>query len=114
MTPARGSWTERRARVGGRYRAAVIGHTGRGGYGHQVDVALAGLPEVEVVAVADPDPEGRERAAARCGAARAYASYRYMLDRERPDLVAVATRWVDEHEAMLLAAIGAGAHVYCE
>jgi predicted dehydrogenase len=100
--------------VGRSYRAAVIGHTGRGGYGHQVDVALAGLPGVEVVAVADPDPGGRARAAARCGARRAYASYRDMLERERPDLVAVAPRWVDEHEAMLLAAVEAGAHVYCE
>ena len=46
-------------RYRGTYRAAVVGHTGRGNYGHGMDLAFAGLPGVEVVAVADPDAAGR-------------------------------------------------------
>ena len=40
------------------YRAAIIGHTGQGNYGHGLDMVYARMPEVEVVAVADPDPKG--------------------------------------------------------
>jgi predicted dehydrogenase len=99
----------------GTYRAAVIGHTGQGNYGHGLDLAFMGLPGVEVVAVADPDDAGRARAQHRIGAARAYADYREMLERERPDVVSVATRWPDQHEAMIRAAVAAGARgVYCE
>lgn len=47
-----------------RYRAVVIGHTGRGNYGHGLDVALLGLDRVEIVAVADPDEVGRSKARA--------------------------------------------------
>jgi len=45
----------------GTYRAGIIGHTGRGNYGHGLDVAFVGLPGVEIVAVADPDEQGRHR-----------------------------------------------------
>src|SRR5687767_3642402 len=72
------------------------------------------MAELEVVALADPDPAGRAAAAARSGAVRSYASYREMFAREKLDLVIVASRHVDDHEAMLLAAVGTGAHVYSE
>lgn len=99
----------------GTYRAAIIGHTGRGNYGHGLDLAFYGLPRVQVVAVADPDDAGRARASEKTGAARAYADYREMLEHERPDVVAVATRWPDQHEAMILAAVRAGVKgIYCE
>ena len=51
----------------GTYRAVVIGETGQGNYGHGIDLALCGLPDVEVVAIADADPAGRA-AAQRLGA----------------------------------------------
>ncbi len=99
----------------GTYRAAVIGHTGRGNYGHGLDLALVDLPGIEVVAVADADEAGRERAAQRIGADRSYAGYRQMLEAERLDLVAVAPRQPDQREAMLLAAVRAGVQaIYCE
>jgi predicted dehydrogenase len=98
----------------GRYRTGIVGHTGAGDYGHDLDLTVGRMPELDVVALADPDPDGRAAAAARAGAARTYASYEEMFAREQLDLAIVATRYVDEHEAMLLAAIGAGAHVYCE
>jgi hypothetical protein len=39
----------------GRFRAGVIGHTGRGNYGHGLDIAFVDLPGVQLVALADPD-----------------------------------------------------------
>src|SRR4051794_15240460 len=97
------------------YRAAIIGHTGRGNFGHGLDLAFHGLPDVEVVAVADPDEAGRQKAAQRTGAARSYADYWEMLERERPDVVAVCTRWPDQHEAMIAAAVRSGVKgIFCE
>ncbi|HEX2517074.1 MAG TPA: Gfo/Idh/MocA family oxidoreductase [Chloroflexota bacterium] len=95
-------------RYRGTYRAAVVGHTGRGNYGHGLDLAFAGLPGVEVVAVADPDAAGRAGALARTGAPRGYAAYGELLEREAPDLLAVGPRQPDQREAMLLAAMRAG------
>lgn len=97
-----------------RYRAVVIGHTGRGNYGHGLDVALVGFPEVDIVAVADPDETGRRSATERIRAPRAYADYRTMLEREHPDLVVVAPRWVGARVAMVTAAAEIGAHVLIE
>jgi predicted dehydrogenase len=99
----------------GQYRAGVIGHTGRGNYGHGLDLALGGLPGVDVIAVADPDEAGRREAVRRIGAAKGYADYRQMLEAERLDVVVVAPRHPDQHEAMLLAAIASGVRaIYCE
>lgn len=94
--------------------AAVIGHTGRGEYGHGMDLIFNDVPGVRVVAVADPVEAGRAKAAARCRAERQYADYREMLANERPNLVCVAPRWSEHHAEMALAAIAAGAHVFME
>jgi predicted dehydrogenase len=95
-------------------RAAVIGDTGRGDYGHGLDVIFNGVPDVHVVAVADPDSSGRAAAATRCQALRQYADYREMLAKEKPRLVSVAPRWSEQHHAMAMAALQAGAHVCME
>lgn len=96
------------------FRAAVIGHTGRGDYGHELDRAFEGFAEVQVVAVADPVERGRAAAARRSGALRQYADYREMLTNEQPQLVVVAPRWTEEHHAMGMAALQAGAHLLIE
>lgn len=96
------------------YRAAVIGRTGKGDYGHGLDVAFLDQPKLKVVAVADENPQGRAAAAARIGVANAYADYQMMLDREKPQFVAVAPRWIDEHRAMIVACAERGIHVLCE
>lgn len=97
------------------YRAAVIGRTGRGDYGHGLDVALLDQPKLQVVAVADEDADGRARAAGRLGVTNAYADYRAMLEAERPPFVVVAPRWIDGHADMILAAIEHGAlAIFCE
>jgi predicted dehydrogenase len=90
------------------YRVAVIGRTGRGNYGHDLDTVWLDVPEAAIVAVADESEEGRARAAERLGALAAYADYREMLERERPELVSVAPRWLDCHRGLLLACAGAG------
>ncbi len=98
----------RGAEAGKRYRAAVIGHTGRGDYGHGLDLVWRGVPEAELVAVADADPRGLAEAGKRLGAAKQYADYRKMLDEAKPDLVTIAARWVDQHRDMVVAAAQAG------
>ncbi|MDG1894192.1 MAG: Gfo/Idh/MocA family oxidoreductase [Fuerstiella sp.] len=96
------------------YRVGIIGSTGRGDYGHGVDVAFTKLANVEVAAVADPHEGGRAAAQKRTAAPQAYADYRHMLNREKLDIVGVCPRWIDQHHDMLLAAAAAGCHVYME
>ena len=96
------------------YRVAVIGRTGKGGYGHGLDTVWKEIPRAEVVAVSDDAPNIRELALARTGAPRFYADYRKMLDQEKPDVVAVAPRWIDRHHEMVTACLQHGCHVYME
>ena len=94
---------------------AVIGHTGRGGYGHGLDTMWLQLPETTVVAVADADPEGLAAAQAKLKIGKGYADYRRMLAEVRPSIVAVGPRHVDQHRDMVLAAVEAGARgIYME
>lgn len=100
--------------AGRTFRAAIIGHTGHGNYGHEHDLIFNARKNVTVVAVADPDAAGRAQAAARSHALRQYGDYREMLAKEKPDLVCIAPRCTDEHHAMALAALRIGAHIYVE
>jgi predicted dehydrogenase len=96
-------------------RVAVIGHTGRGNYGHGLDTVWLELPGVEVVAVADPDAEGLAKAVKRLKGARGFSDYRQMLAEARPEFVSVCPRHSDQHAAMALAAIEAGSRgIYVE
>lgn len=97
-----------------RYRVGIIGRTGAGGYGHQLDMGFTADPRATIVAVADTDDEGRQACLRRTGAAKGYQDYAEMLAAEQPDIVVVAPRNMDCHEPMVLAAFSAGAHVYCE
>ena len=96
------------------YRAAAIGHTGAGNFGHGLHIAYENIENVEFIAVSDPDAEGREKAAAEAGALRSYADYRDMLDKEELDIVSVCPRWTVEHVDMVTACLEAGCHVYSE
>jgi len=99
---------------GAGYKVAVIGRTGRGNYGHGLDVVWNDVEQAEVVAVADPDPQGRAAAAKRLKAQKSYADYRRMLETERPQIVSVAPRWLDCHHDMVLACAEFGCHVFLE
>ncbi|MHB0878473.1 MAG: Gfo/Idh/MocA family protein [Anaerolineae bacterium] len=87
-----------------RYRAAIIG---LGRISSTIDDEVQGepsvllpyshmacyrdVPDVEVVAGADPYEEQRRAFGDRWGVERLYADYREMLQREKPDIVSVAT-----------------------
>jgi predicted dehydrogenase len=99
---------------GDKYKVAVIGRTGRGNYGHGLDVVWNEIEQAQVVAVADPDPQGRADAAKRLKAPKSYADYREMLEKERPQIVSVAPRFLDYHHDMVLACAEFGCHVFLE
>ncbi|MCC6354345.1 MAG: Gfo/Idh/MocA family oxidoreductase [Verrucomicrobiae bacterium] len=100
---------------GAKLRVAVIGHTGRGNYGHGLDTMWRLIPETEIVAVADADPKGLAAAKQRLEIGAGFADYREMLGSVRPDIVAVCTRHPDQHRDMVLASVGAGAKgIYIE
>lgn len=90
-----------------RRRVAVIGHTGRGNYGHGLDVVWQKLADTEIVGVADPDTNGLRSALTRLKIENGFADYRTMLKEVRPEFVSVAPRHADQHFEMALAAIEA-------
>jgi predicted dehydrogenase len=96
------------------YRIAVIGRTGKGNYGHGIDTVWKAFDNVEIVAVADDDAKGRASAAQRLQAKNAYADYRQMLAKERPQIVSVADRWLDRHREMVIACAEHGASIFLE
>jgi predicted dehydrogenase len=96
------------------YRAAVIGRTGGGDFGHGYDQIFSNLENVTVEAIADSDDAGLKKAAARSGAKRQYRDYREMLQKEKPDLVSIAPRQPDCHKEMSLAAIAVCRGIFIE
>jgi len=97
-----------------RYRAGVIGSTGKGGYGHGMESVFRDMPSVEFVAIADDDPPGRKSTAMAAGVDKTYADFREMLSRERLDIIGVGPSWLDRRVDMIAAAVDAGCHIYCE
>ncbi len=97
-----------------KYRIGVIGHTGRGNYGHGLDTVWSKLLNCKIVGVADPDAGGLEAAVKKLGAPRGFADYRELLDETKPDIVAIAPRWVDQHRDLVLAAAERKIHIYME
>lgn len=91
-----------------RIRVGVIGHTGRGNFGHGLDTVWLRLPETEIVGVADGDADGLAKAKKRLRVDRGFASYRQMLAEVKPDVVSVCPRHPDQRRDMILAATEAG------
>ena len=96
------------------YRIGVIGHTGKGNYGHGLDSVWLQLPNCKIVGVADADEKGRAAAVTRLKAPQGFADYRKLLDETKPDIVAVCPRWPNQHRDMVLAAAERGMHIYSE
>jgi len=98
-----------------KYRVAIIGHTGKGNYGHGHDVVWKSLPErFDVAAVTDVNPDGVAAAVERTGAAKGYSDYLKMLKEVRPDIVAICPRWIDKHYEYAMAAADLNCHIYME
>jgi predicted dehydrogenase len=94
-------------------RAAGIGRTGRGDWGHAIDQLWGGIEGVELVAVADDSEEGLAKAVERnkLDASRpgvAYRDWKTMLAEVKPDIVAICMRHIDCHAEMAIAAAEAG------
>ncbi|MDA1277500.1 MAG: Gfo/Idh/MocA family oxidoreductase [Verrucomicrobia bacterium] len=96
------------------YRIGVIGHTGRGDYGHGLDTAWLDHPNCKIVAVSDPESNGLEKAAQRLGVEQKFTDYRKMLDAVQLDIVALCPRWIEQHRDMAVAVAERGIHFYME
>jgi predicted dehydrogenase len=94
-------------------RLALLGF--QGGHASEVLTPLPRLPDVEVVALAEPDEKERARFAARpeLAKARAYADWRQMLEKEKVDLVAINNQ-NGERARTILACVARGLDVYAE
>lgn len=92
-----------------RRRVAIIGHTGRGNYGHGLDTVWQQIPEAEIVAVADASETGLAKELKKLDIQRGYSDYRKMLAEVKPEFVSVAPRHADQHHDMAMAAMEAGA-----
>jgi len=90
------------------YRVGVIGHTGKGNFGHGLDRVWQDIEGVEIVAVADADKSGLASAKRRLKVDNGYADYREMLDKSKCDFVTVCPRWLDQHHDMVIAAATRG------
>ena len=96
-------------------RVAVIGHTGRGNYGHGIDTMWLHVPAAEIVAVADADEKGLAAERKKLKVDKGFADYRMMLAETKPDIAAIGPRHIDQHRDMIMAAIEAGAKgIYME
>ncbi|MDZ4849929.1 MAG: Gfo/Idh/MocA family oxidoreductase [Pirellulaceae bacterium] len=98
-----------------KFRVGVVGHTGRGDYGHGLNTMWLGIPEAEIAAVADPVPKGLASATKLLGGVPGFEDYRRMLKDVKPDLVAIGMRHVDQHHEVAMAAIDANVRgIYIE
>ncbi len=88
----------------------IIGHTGRGNYGHGLDTVWLRSPKANIIGVADPDRNGLGNAISRLKLPkdRGFNDYRKMLSEMRPDVVAVCPRQPDQHFEMCSEAIKSG------
>jgi len=93
------------------YRVATIGAGAIVQRGHIPN--FQAVPGVEVVAICDTNLARAQEAAQATGVPNAYADYKEMLSKEKPDIVIVATPNVF-HKPMTIDALRAGANVLCE
>jgi UDP-N-acetyl-2-amino-2-deoxyglucuronate dehydrogenase len=97
--------------MSGQYRAAIIGC---GGISSRHARGFKELPGCDLVAGADVRPENAAQRAAEFGFPRTYTDYRELLEKEKPDLVAICT-WPGTHAEITIAAAEAGAKgILCE
>ncbi|MFA6111142.1 MAG: Gfo/Idh/MocA family oxidoreductase [Candidatus Latescibacterota bacterium] len=110
-----------------RYRAVIVGAGRMAGtiddecaqydavalpYSHAA--GYAAVPEVELVAFADLDLGKVHGLQERYQVSRGYQDYREMIERERPEIVSIATPATHHCEAVLFAAEHGARAIYCE
>ena len=86
------------------FKVCIIGSTGRGNYGHGLDVAWKNISTANIVAIADDNSRGRESALKRLNCKKGYEDYRQMLKVEKPDFISICPRHADQRVQMIEAA----------
>lgn len=97
-----------------RLGVGIIGASAQRGWAKDSHVpAVHGLDGLQLVAVAAGDETKAQAAAQAFGAARGYASGLDLIHDPDVELVTIAVK-VPDHRELVLAAVSAGKHVYCE
>jgi predicted dehydrogenase len=96
--------------TGPKVKCAVIG---LGPWGRDILDQLGRLPQAEIAAICDTYPAMLNRSASKAPAATQSEDYRTILDNKEIKSVIVATA-THQHKDIVLAALQAGKHVYCE
>ncbi|HWV99890.1 MAG TPA: Gfo/Idh/MocA family oxidoreductase [Candidatus Acidoferrum sp.] len=96
--------------AGPKLRIAVIG---LGTWGREIVNTLARLPKAEVAAICDTYPASVRRSATAAPGAAQTEDYKTILDNKDIKAVVIATP-THQHKDLVLAALKAGKHVYCE
>ena len=95
-------------------RVGLIGANGHNRWGGRVHgPVFNALPETELVAVCTAHEETAAAAAKKFQVRHALTDFRMLMQMEEVDLVCVSVR-VDMHYPIVLAALEAGKHVFCE
>ncbi|MBU6266696.1 MAG: Gfo/Idh/MocA family oxidoreductase [Sphingomonadales bacterium] len=95
-------------------RVGIVGANPQRGWARDAHLsALRALPVFAITAVSARTQAGAEAAATHFGAARAFGDSLALARDPDVDVVAVTVK-VPEHRAVVLAALAAGKHVYCE
>jgi len=95
-------------------RVGIIGANAHYGWSMRAHLpALRAMPNYELTAVCTSRPETAAESAAHYGARLAFHDYHAMVTHPDIDLVSVSVR-VPLHHDMVMAALHAGKHVYCE
>jgi len=96
--------------IGPKVKLAVIG---LGPWGREIIATLQRIPEAEIVAVCDTYAPMLRRSAGNVPGAKAVEDYRAILDDKDIKAVFIATP-THQHKDIVVAALQAGKHVYCE
>ncbi len=97
------------------WKIAIIKDTSKAMLGlHGLHLAFRGLPNVEVVAHVDSNPENIQEKMSYTQAKRHYIDYLDMLDSEWPDIVVLCSRHPCDHFEQIKLAAERGIHIYCE
>lgn len=99
---------------GDKIRLGIIGANAKYGWSMRAHLpALLALPEYELTAVCTSSAETAAESAKAYGAKSAFHDYHEMVAQPDIDLVSVSVR-VPLHHQMVMAALAAGKHVFCE
>jgi len=96
--------------IGPKVKLAVIG---LGPWGREILSTLQRIPEADITAICDNYPSMLRRSAGNVPGAKAVDDYRAIVDDKDIQAVLVATP-THQHKEIVLAALQAGKHVYCE